>query len=203
MSKSIILLFVEWESEKQYFSNLFSKIPFIRWKFSIIIKTNQWKQENCVKEVCKYVLVKKIDPYKKYIVLDLDVMNQGGIEKLLKQAKDNDITILFSKPCFEFFLLLHYRYDISLYTNKQYYKELTKEMSLEKAKWYEKNKAKLIDFNVYDHLFPLKLKDLFLNFKRLEKYYENESSTIHLLNPYTNIISFFDDIWLTNLLKKD
>ena len=197
------MVFVEWESEKNYLTNLVSRVDFIRNGFFIKTKICKPTSKKIMQEITNFSKDKQIDFQKKYLLLDKDEITNSDFEKILSLAKEENITVLFSNPCFEVFLLLHYKEFNWEQSKNRYYKELTREMWLTKD-GYEKNKAKLDDYDKYSELIPGKLREYLKNFKKLKTHHNKENKWVveHLLNPYTNIDKFFDDIWLTKELER-
>lgn len=206
MGKKIpVLLFVEWKSENNYFTKLLPRIPYVGHWYTIITQKSQSKNHKIIQEMLLYIKNHELDFKKKYLLWDKDVIDNNEFEKIISLAKKNNISVLFSNPCFEVFLLLHYKEFNCEQNNRWYYDELSREMQLNKLGGYERNKAKLDDHGKYDELIKYwKLREYLKNIRKLEAHHkrENKWKINHLLNPYTNILNFFDDIWLTHELEK-
>jgi hypothetical protein len=62
-----------------------------------------------MQEITDFSKNKEIEFQKKYLLLDKDEITNSDFEKILSLAKKENIIVLFSNPCFEVFLLLHYK----------------------------------------------------------------------------------------------
>lgn len=93
---------------------------------------------------------------------DVDFKNgrDQELRAAMKLARQNNISVFLSNPCFEIWYLLHFRYSTKLYgSNEEVIKELGSYISD-----YSKSK------DVYD-LIENKIDQALLNTKRLESYY--------------------------------
>ena len=94
--------------------------------------------------------------------IDVDFKNgrDQELRAAMKLARQNNISVLLSNPCFEIWYLLHFRYSTKLYgSNEEVIKELGSYISD-----YSKSK------DVYD-LIENKIDQALLNTKRLESYH--------------------------------
>lgn len=94
--------------------------------------------------------------------IDVDFKNgrDQELRAAMKLARQNNISVFLSNPCFEIWYLLHFRYSTKLYgSNEEVIKELSSYISD-----YSKSK------DVYD-VIENKIDQALLNTKRLESYY--------------------------------
>lgn len=94
--------------------------------------------------------------------IDVDFKNgrDQELRAAMKLARQNNISVFLSNPCFEIWYLLHFRYSTKLYgSNEEVIKELNSYISD-----YSKSK------DVYD-LIENKIDQALLNTKRLESYH--------------------------------
>lgn len=94
--------------------------------------------------------------------IDVDFKNgrDQELRAAMKLARQNNISVFLSNPCFEIWYLLHFRYSTKLYgSNEEVIKELGSYISD-----YSKSK------DVYD-LIENKIDQALLNTKRLESYH--------------------------------
>lgn len=94
--------------------------------------------------------------------IDVDFKNgrDQELRAAMKLARQNNISVFLSNPCFEIWYLLHFRYSTKLYgSNEEVIKELCSYISD-----YSKSK------DVYD-LIENKIDQALLNTKRLESYH--------------------------------
>lgn len=115
-----------------------------------------------------------------FCIFDTDVNKnkQKEIDIAIKMAKDNNIEIIMSNPCFEVWFLQHFRYSTKSYlTNEEVLKELNKHIPN-----YDKSKS-------YFDLLKDKLDVALTNSKKLDAYYENSKSNQDSLskNPSTDV----------------
>ncbi len=95
-----------------------------------------------------------------FIDVDLKKGRDQELRAAMKLARQNNISVLLSNPCFEIWYLLHFRYSTKLYgSNEEVIKELGSYISD-----YSKSK------DVYD-LIENKIDQALLNTKRLESYH--------------------------------
>lgn len=94
--------------------------------------------------------------------IDVDFKNgrDQELRAAMKLARQNNISVFLSNPCFEIWYLLHFRYSTKLYgSNEEVIKELSSYISD-----YSKSK------DVYD-VIENKIDQALLNTKRLESYH--------------------------------
>lgn len=94
--------------------------------------------------------------------IDVDFKNgrDQELRAAMKLARQNNISVFLSNPCFEIWYLLHFRYSTKLYgSNEEIIKELSSYISD-----YSKSK------DVYD-VIENKIDQALLNTKRLESYH--------------------------------
>lgn len=94
--------------------------------------------------------------------IDVDFKNgrDQELRAVMKLARQNNISVFLSNPCFEIWYLLHFRYSTKLYgSNEEVIKELSSYISD-----YSKSK------DVYD-VIENKIDQALLNTKRLESYH--------------------------------
>lgn len=94
--------------------------------------------------------------------IDVDFKNgrDQELRAAMKLARQNNVSVFLSNPCFEIWYLLHFRYSTKLYgSNEEVIKELDSYISD-----YSKSK------DVYD-LIENKIDQALLNTKRLESYH--------------------------------
>lgn len=95
-----------------------------------------------------------------FIDVDFKKDRDKELRDAMKLARQNNISVFLSNPCFEIWYLLHFRYSTRLYgSNEEVIKDLGSYISD-----YSKSK------DVYD-LIENKLDDAFVNTKRLESYH--------------------------------
>lgn len=95
-----------------------------------------------------------------FIDVDFKIGRDQELRAAMKLARQNNISVFLSNPCFEIWYLLHFRYSTKLYgSNEEVIKELGSYISD-----YSKSK------DVYD-LIENKIDQALLNTKRLESYH--------------------------------
>ena len=95
-----------------------------------------------------------------FIDVDFKKGRDQELRAAMKLARQNNISVFLSNPCFEIWYLLHFRYSTKLYgSNEEVIKELCSYISD-----YSKSK------DVYD-LIENKIDQALLNTKRLESYH--------------------------------
>lgn len=95
-----------------------------------------------------------------FIDVDFKKGRDQELRAAMKLARQNNISVFLSNPCFEIWYLLHFRYSTKLYgSNEEVIKELDSYISD-----YSKSK------DVYD-LIENKIDQALLNTKRLESYH--------------------------------
>lgn len=76
-----------------------------------------------------------------FCVVDVDEHPPKTLKKAIQKARDNDLTLIISNPCFEYWYILHFKYTGTAYTNRpKLYQELSIHLGCEgrydKAKCY-------------------------------------------------------------------
>lgn len=182
--KSIIHIYTEGESEKNYFKSLKSN-PSFRKKTNLSVKSySKGKQGLNLLNVVKRELSKikgEEKPDKVYIVFDKDNLPNEEIKDCIKQAADlQKISIGFSNPSFEVWLLSHFKPLTSFQSQEQLENELTKYLH----KPYKKADNKQISA-ILEHLDEAH--DNCSNYSKI-------SDDNILKNPYTNLSLMIKDI---------
>lgn len=113
-----------------------------------------------------------------FAVMDTDFGKEIQISEARKTAENNGVNLILSNPCFEIWLLLHFRYSTrSYYNNNEVIDTL-------KTEWpeYRKNIAS------YDTIAD-RLGNAMVNAERLKRYHENVNSneSIEFCNPSTDV----------------
>ena len=102
------LIVVEGESEQLYFEGLKSRLPR-EYARQVNIKIEKAKPGDALTFVRSAIKKKRLlDIANVYVVFDYD--NFKNIDKAFELARKNDIKVIFSKVCFELWLLLHFEY---------------------------------------------------------------------------------------------
>lgn len=187
--KSIILLALEGKNktEKTYFGEFNNANKQYRVLFA---KGNNTDPVNIVKDA--------ISSYKKmelekdagdlaFVVCDTDFHKEDQIQEARTLAEQNNITLLLSNPCFEIWLLLHFKY-----TTKQYASNLELLKELEDI-WPEYSKN-IGSFDGISDRRPLAID----NAKQLKQFHKlkNQKTYIEKCNPSTDVhilVELLDD----------
>ncbi|MDD7423423.1 MAG: RloB family protein [Candidatus Methanomethylophilaceae archaeon] len=110
--RSKILIVTEGYTEKKYFEKFRERDV----DYEVIVRKSP---DNNAKKVFKFCTneIKNIGLDVKnddsaYCVIDVDYNSEDTLNKILKEAKKNNIHIILSKPCFEVFFILHFDRDI-------------------------------------------------------------------------------------------
>lgn len=107
-SGDIILIVCEGaKTERYYFNDLKSRLRLPSAQIHILDTKNKSAPINVVKSAIKERgKENRVTPDHTWCVIDCD--KHSSLDEALKLAKDNEIHIAFSSPCFEFWYLLHY-----------------------------------------------------------------------------------------------
>lgn len=140
----------------------------------------------------KHILkIKNLRTYdEKWVVIDKDDFE--NIQNLITQALKHNIHIVYSNPCIELWVLLHFEYLETSIPKMEYITRIEKHIRLEhKLTKYKYDKA---DSNLYDYL--LKYRDTAIkNAKKLLSFWKTQSGLNADSNdPSTNIISLIESI---------
>ncbi len=139
-----IWIFCEGEkTEKNYFRKLKIRRRISRFNVQVIPSENR----DAVGIVGYTKKTKEKNPadYKPgdliYCVFDRDANKNNALEKAKSLAKNKGFQIIFSNPCFEYWILCHYEYYSSRCTSD----ELTKRIKNKHIKDYRKNDTEIYD----------------------------------------------------------
>lgn len=106
--RSKILIVTEGYTEKKYFEKFRERDV----DYEVIVRKSP---DNNAKKVLKFCIseiknlgldIKKGDSA--YCVIDVDYNSEDTLNKILKDAKKENIHVILSKPCFEVFFILHF-----------------------------------------------------------------------------------------------
>ena len=118
--KKTVLLVVEGESEKTYFS----RIARMSDKYNIVSRVSGDK--NCVDMVANCIKIADREGLEdddvKVVVFDLDVVDRSDLEKAVSLAKEKNVLVMTSNLSFEIWLLMHLE-DISRVYSQDDYEE--------------------------------------------------------------------------------
>ena len=163
-TKKIILIGAEGknQTERKYFK-AFNQVQS---EYKIMAgKGNNTDPVGVVEDLLKSVKQEELDLKDGDILacfIDVDFKNgrDQELRAAMKLARQNNISVFLSNPCFEIWYLLHFRYSTKLYgSNEEVIKELSSYISD-----YSKSK------DVYD-VIENKIDQALLNTKRLESYH--------------------------------
>lgn len=163
-TKKIILIGAEGknQTERKYFK----AINQVQSEYKIMAgKGNNTDPVGVVEDLLKSAKQEELDLKDGDILacfIDVDFKNgrDQELRAAMKLARQNNISVFLSNPCFEIWYLLHFRYSIKLYgSNEEVIKELSSYISD-----YSKSK------DVYD-VIENKIDQALLNTKRLESYH--------------------------------
>lgn len=187
--KSIILLALEGKNktERTYFREFNSVNGSYHVSFA---KGNNTDPVNIVKDA--------ISSYKKmelekdagdlaFVVCDTDFHKEDQIQEARTLAEQNNITLLLSNPCFEIWLLLHFKYSTKQYASNI---ELLNELQ---NSWPEYSK----NISSFEGITEKKLAAID-NAKRLKQFHKlkNHTTEIEKCNPSTDVyilVELLDD----------
>lgn len=114
-------------------------------------------------------------PYKMYCVFDKDDDDISVITKVIEECKKKDFRYGYSNPCYEYWLLLHYKSSNKAFTSaKECCSECLKAYNAEKSKEYNLTqlKAEKNIFDIEDFKTALKNADA-LSFDDINNTYTN------------------------------
>lgn len=163
-TKKIILIGAEGknQTERKYFK----AINQVQSEYKIMAgKGNNTDPVGVVEDLLKSAKQEELDLKDGDILacfIDVDFKNgrDQELRAAMKLARQNNISVFLSNPCFEIWYLLHFRYSTKLYgSNEEVIKELSSYISD-----YSKSK------DVYD-VIENKIDQALLNTKRLESYH--------------------------------
>lgn len=178
--KPLIIISVEGrnKTERYYFEN-FNKREFnYNIKFADGNETDPLNLVMNLKDtMVRHGFDSEVD--KAFCIFDMDVepYKLKQKEEAIKFAKENNIVVLTSTPCFELWYLLHFDYTTKEMTNSQVIKNLS---------LYCKNYQKNID--IFDVLYP-NVDKAIKNAKQLEKFIveANNFGNSNRVNPRTEV----------------
>jgi len=173
------IMFCEGDTEVRYFNSLNKALQ----DSNIVINTQKSNKTDCVgiqkyAETYNNTVNNEYDHY--FLVFDKDSNNFDDIEKIMSNEK---YKVLYSNPCFELWVLLHY---------KIIFNEVDCDEVLKKLKdvfpYYEKGQIFLFE------ALKDKLNIAIKNNKKLLKNFSSfdNKSNLSKLNPYTNFYQFFE-----------
>lgn len=115
---------------------------------------------------------------------DIDLKKNVQIRKAIELGKLNNICIITSSPCIEFWFLIHYEYTTKYLTNNDAIKRLKEYYSD-----YSKN------CNMYSILYS-KLNTAIENAKKLEKFHLSNNISIQTVeaNPHTDVYLIVEEL---------
>lgn len=119
-----------------------------------------------------------------WCIIDVEApTEQPSLVKALNKARDNEVEVALSNPCFEYWYLLHFKKtSVLMQTNKKVLQELNKAMQAvdKKAPKYKKN-----DKTFFSRVYPLTA-DAIKNAKAVinEKHY---GANLRNCNPSTHV----------------
>ena len=115
---------------------------------------------------------------------DIDLKKNVQIRKAIELGKLNNICIITSSPCIEFWFLIHYEYTTKYLTNNDAIKRLK-----EYCSDYSKN------CNMYSILYS-KLNTAIENAKKLEKFHLSNNISIQTVeaNPHTDVYLIVEEL---------
>ncbi len=192
-SVNTVWIFCEGEkTEKYYFQRLKAKL---RIGFNVKINTSGDKNAS---GVINYAL-----SYKKnrprdflegdliYCVFDRNGNSNNELQKAQKLARENGIIIVFSNPCFEYWILTHFGYFPSSYESNEIVTKLNELLNT-----YQKN-----DKDIYDKTAD-KINEAIKNAKRIttDSLQKNSSLLCRESNPSTQVYLLIEKF---NELKRD
>lgn len=176
------IIFCEGDTERLYFNMLKRKYNGSTVSVKVINKHGQ-KGTKLISEAVNWILdhKKKIDG-EVYVCFDDDSQKQDELLSSLKLAREHQIQIIYSKVCFEVWLLLHFQPATSLmpWLEKQWlFDSLSKELAVDH---YEKLKATDLTAHYEDRIITADT-----NCQLLTKDQDLSSKVILDQVPYTNL----------------
>ena len=192
-TRKIIVLGVEGKNQTEtlYFSELERRQNIYHFIFH---KTNDTDPIKIISNTAKEA--KKLGANTKYgdiaavaFDMDLDNTKTKEYEKILKLAKDKNVEVYSSNPCFELWYLLHFRYSTKPYNS-------SKEVIDELKKYIPNYKKNRCDFNILGPLLYIAIKNAKQLQTKVAETNKNKESIIN--NPNTDIFKLVEIILENN-----
>lgn len=186
--KKNIYIFTEGETEKNYFLILNKKYnSTVNVKVSIQPAHKQGKNllSHALGKIKALPKVKKNNLGGVYIIFDKDNVDNTEIEKVLSEAKENNVKVGFSNSCFEVWLLARFEKPNQSHTKLKLYRQLEKYLDCKQYSRNHKNDIELLR----------QLEDLVSIAIENTSSMKNFNQTLIIHEPYTNIGEVIQNIY--------
>lgn len=129
---------------------------------------------------------------KTFCVFDVDDCSQAAMDRAVKEAKKNNITIILSNPCVEVWFLCHYGASTKAYQNPD---EVLTEIK-KKVPTYNKSKKAFTDLNSFLKFVTNKnnIEKACKNANKINKIHDSKSKYDISKNPSTNMEELIKEI---------
>lgn len=139
------VIFCEGETEKNYFDKLKRKynalnVDAINMKIDVEVPGGHSLElvNKAIRKLEYHKDYKDNKKLKKIVIFDKDEVDFNMINEAIKLAEKNNIKVVFSNECFDYWLLLHYEKQTGHINRKDIYKKLARHLNIDS---YESKKA--------------------------------------------------------------
>lgn len=118
-STKLMYIFCEGKTEQNYFN----KLKVFEHTSKLKINAKNPSETSALDLVKKAIKAKKKERYGKkdivVVIFDADKNNDQQLDETVRLAKQNNILPIFSNPCFEYWILCHYKYFTATLNRKE------------------------------------------------------------------------------------